>query len=203
MVETGDGTGSGGGPTPVRVSELVGTFVADEFGPPVFTPDTNLYQGARILVPVDLQALVVEEEDAPLSRQEVSSQPSTDPSEFEPASPFTDGTPLGAGIHLHWAMPDALMKGRAGDLVSDPVSAPHTESPDGPQLRTSEAQVNHSAAEVTHLQPDSEILSAARSGEELPVDSGEEKLSEMFNFLSLPDRWVAVSYTHLTLPTKA
>src|SRR5690606_15188783 len=57
----------------------------------------------RLLVPVDVQAYVVPrsggERTVPLTGG------STDP------VPFAAGSVLPAGVHLHWAMPDALLRG--------------------------------------------------------------------------------------------
>jgi hypothetical protein len=82
----------------------------------VRTWDPDLLGERRLLVPVDVQALVVPEGD----REEfvrlpfALSTPDGQPVEPMPA-PFTPGTPRPAGVHLHWAMPDALMRGELAD----------------------------------------------------------------------------------------
>lgn len=67
------------------------------------TWDKRLSRDRRILVPVDVQAFV-----APTGGSEpvvgVAGR-TGDP------DPFTAGSPPAAGVHLHWAMPDALLRG--------------------------------------------------------------------------------------------
>jgi hypothetical protein len=67
------------------------------------TWDHHLPRDKRILVPIDVQAMVVPagaaEETVPLSGT------------HQDPEPFTAGAPRGAGVHLHWAMPDALLRG--------------------------------------------------------------------------------------------
>lgn len=75
------------------------------------TWDRGLSRRRRILVPVDVQAFVV----GPSGEPVVGLVGTSD----DPA-PFTAGAPLAPGVHLHWAMPDALLRGSAtadgGDL---------------------------------------------------------------------------------------
>lgn len=70
------------------------------------TLDSNLYRGSRIIVPVDLQIYVVE------------GQASTDVYDLtqifddeERDRPREGQQQLAEGVHLHWSMPDGLMKG--------------------------------------------------------------------------------------------
>jgi hypothetical protein len=77
------------------------------------TWDRYLLRESRLLVPVDLQALYVPRGGAepmvrlPLQLATLEPTPIT---ESMPA-PFDEGTPREAGVHLHWAMPDALLRG--------------------------------------------------------------------------------------------
>lgn len=69
----------------------------------VATWDRTLNRNRRILVPIDLQAYVVVE-GASETVVPITGGPS-DP------EPFADGTKPTSGVHLHWAMPDALLRG--------------------------------------------------------------------------------------------
>lgn len=70
----------------------------------IATWDRHLPRHKRILVPVDVQALVVPrtggEPVVPVGG--VDGDP----------DPLADGTDLRPGVHLHWALPDALLRGR-------------------------------------------------------------------------------------------
>lgn len=75
----------------------------------VATWDRGLVRDRRVLVPVDVQALVV---------PAVGGEPTvavggvpTDP------PPFDAGAVPAAGVHLHWALPDALLQGRNDDAT--------------------------------------------------------------------------------------
>jgi len=68
------------------------------------TWDANLDRRTRIMVPVDVQAMVV-----PASGGEAT-VPVTGGA-GDPA-PFSAGAVRPAGVHLHWALPDALLSGR-------------------------------------------------------------------------------------------
>ncbi|HZN18184.1 MAG TPA: hypothetical protein VFB84_08380 [Micromonosporaceae bacterium] len=70
----------------------------------VATWDTRLSRRTRILVPADVQAFVV-----PRTGGEPTVPLTGGPG--DPA-PFAAGTVRAAGVHLHWAMPDALLSGR-------------------------------------------------------------------------------------------
>ena len=82
------------------------------------TWDTDLLHEPRVLVPVDVQAYVVPAAGAepvlalpgPLSPGHT-----TDQDVVDGPPPFTPGAPRPAGVHLSWAMPDALQRGRLQD----------------------------------------------------------------------------------------
>ena len=67
------------------------------------TWDDSLAREFRLLVPVDVQAFVVPETGAE-STVRVAGMPG------DPA-PLAPGEPRARGIHLHWAMPDGLLRG--------------------------------------------------------------------------------------------
>ncbi len=74
--------------------------------------DPAMLRESRVLVPVDVQALFVaadaveEAVRLPFALTEPDGQPAaTMPAPFDPAAPRDPG------IHLHWAMPDALLRG--------------------------------------------------------------------------------------------
>ena len=93
------------------------------------TWDDNLLRDMRLLVPVDVQALVVPQGgDEPMLRLPmlVAGDGVDDPSKGMPP-PFAAGQARPAGVHLHWAMPDALLRGRLeqrDDGVSNRLSLP-------------------------------------------------------------------------------
>ena len=81
--------------------------------------DKFLVREQRLLVPIDVQALYV----APGGSEAMVRLPmllagsaagAASPEAAMPA-PFAAGTPRPAGVHLHWAMPDALLRGRLAD----------------------------------------------------------------------------------------
>jgi hypothetical protein len=102
------------------------------------SPADFLDQGMRVIVPVDIQAYVVEkspiiDESEPLDMSELLKSGATSVKEAKPSKfgknnpepnwlePGTVGHSLPRGIHLHWAMPDALMRGEEIDpVVLDP-----------------------------------------------------------------------------------
>lgn len=69
----------------------------------VTTWDPNLRRNKRILVPVDVQAYVAHK-----SNRETLVPVTGGPDDPEP---FAEGRRLDPGIHLHWALPDALLRG--------------------------------------------------------------------------------------------
>lgn len=82
----------------------------------IATWDQHLLREHRLLVPVDVQALYVPPGSTekmvrlPMLVAHVGGQPVTDIEDGLP-DPFDEGTPREAGVHLHWAMPDALLRG--------------------------------------------------------------------------------------------
>lgn len=81
----------------------------------VATWDPHLSRRIRILVPADVQAFVV-----PTGGGEKTVPITGGPG--DPA-PFDAGTERPAGVHLHWAMPDALLSG-ADDKTAKELSLP-------------------------------------------------------------------------------
>jgi len=82
------------------------------------TWDADLLHEPRVLVPVDVQAYVVPAagaEPALALPGPLSPGHGTDAAVVDGPPPFTAGTPRPAGIHLSWAMPDALQRGRLQD----------------------------------------------------------------------------------------
>jgi hypothetical protein len=83
----------------------------------IATWDQYLLREHRLLVPIDVQALYV----APGSTERMVRLPMlvagpngnvvSNPEDGMP-DPFVEGEPRPAGVHLHWAMPDALLRGR-------------------------------------------------------------------------------------------
>jgi hypothetical protein len=82
----------------------------------IATWDPYLLREHRLLVPIDVQALYVEPGSTepmvrlPMLVANVNGQPVEEPEAGMP-DPFDAGTPRPAGVHLHWAMPDALLRG--------------------------------------------------------------------------------------------
>ena len=77
----------------------------------IATWDVKLARRKRICVPVDVQALVV-----PANGAERFSEVRGD--ERDPA-PFAPGRARQAGVHLHWAIPDALLRGEPTERDAD------------------------------------------------------------------------------------
>lgn len=77
----------------------------------VETWDRYLDRNRRIFVPIDVQAFVVTDAD-PEPTVPVTGGPG-DP------KPFADGTARLPGVHLHWALPDALLRGAADPEATD------------------------------------------------------------------------------------
>ena len=74
----------------------------------IHTWDTGLSRRSRILVPIDVQAYVVPAGGTELT-VDILGDPETDP------TPFGAGAVRAAGVHLHWAMPDALLAAARAD----------------------------------------------------------------------------------------
>lgn len=75
------------------------------------TVDPNLWRGSRVLVPVSLQALVVTAQNAAGPWADVAVRRDAQNQLLAPP-PFTDQAPRPVGVHLHWALPDALSRGK-------------------------------------------------------------------------------------------
>lgn len=75
------------------------------------TWDRTLDRARRIFVPIDVQAFVVPDTD-PEPTVPVTGGPG------DPA-PFAAGSPRPPGVHLHWALPDALLRGSAAPDADD------------------------------------------------------------------------------------
>ena len=86
----------------------------------IATWDRYLLRESRLLVPMDLQALYVPPDGTepmvrlPMLVANVGTSPVTDPEAGLP-DPFDAGQPRPGGVHLHWAMPDALLRGTFAD----------------------------------------------------------------------------------------
>ena len=82
----------------------------------IATWDPYLLREHRLLVPIDVQALYVQPGSAepmvrlPMLLANVNGKPVENAEDGMP-DPFDAGTPRPAGVHLHWAMPDALLRG--------------------------------------------------------------------------------------------
>lgn len=78
------------------------------------TWDKYLLREHRLLVPVDVQALYVPEGDGvPMVRLPMLlAAPEITPVADGMPAPFDEGSPRPPGVHLHWAMPDALLRGQ-------------------------------------------------------------------------------------------
>ncbi|HEX3609325.1 MAG TPA: hypothetical protein VHU14_06625 [Solirubrobacterales bacterium] len=85
------------------------------------TWDPGLLREARVLVPVDVEALYVPaESQEPMVRLPFAlTEPDDQPAAKMP-EPFDPGAPREPGVHLHWAMPDALLQ---GSLAAQPEGA--------------------------------------------------------------------------------
>jgi hypothetical protein len=80
----------------------------------IATWDHDLVRDVRLLVPVDVQALVVTADSEAMVRlPSALNDPGGQGPGFPP--PFDAGTPRESGVHLHWAMPDALLRGQLSE----------------------------------------------------------------------------------------
>ena len=83
----------------------------------IATWDRALVRELRLLVPIDVQALHVAAGGTeamvrlPMLLAHKADGSAVQPEDAMP-DPFAAGTPRPAGVHLHWAMPDALLQGR-------------------------------------------------------------------------------------------
>ena len=82
----------------------------------IATWDPYLLREHRLLVPIDVQALYVQPGGTermvrlPMLVAGANGVVVADPEDGMP-DPFTEGEPRPPGVHLHWAMPDALLRG--------------------------------------------------------------------------------------------
>ncbi len=86
----------------------------------IATWDRYLLREHRLLVPVDVQALYVPKgpvgDSEPMLRLPMMlAGTATGNEDGGMPAPFATGTPRAAGVHLHWAMPDALLRGSLSD----------------------------------------------------------------------------------------
>ncbi len=93
----------------------------------VATWDRTLDRRTRILVPVDVQAFVVPRTGGEPTVA-VTGTPAGDGSPGDPP-PFAPGAVRPSGVHLHWAMPDALLRGRQRKSSTDDASDAELELP--------------------------------------------------------------------------
>lgn len=96
------------------------------------TWDPRLLRGPRVLVPVDVQAYVVPRDGSGEACVRIPGPlaPGAPPdaSALAGPPPFDVGAPREPGVHLHWAMPDALLRGSitkpGGDLPAGTLALP-------------------------------------------------------------------------------
>jgi len=84
----------------------------------IATWDRSLSRDSRLLVPIDVQALFVPEGGDEAMVRLPSALNAADGQGPGFPAPFTAGTARPAGVHLQWAPPDALMRGRL-DVTPD------------------------------------------------------------------------------------
>ena len=78
--------------------------------------DPALLRDSRVLVPIDVQALYVPPGHTEPTVRLPLSLAGADGADPPPATGILeDGPPRAPGVHLHWAMPDALLRGELGD----------------------------------------------------------------------------------------
>jgi len=182
--------------------------------------DPNLWRHARILVPVDVQALVVSEDTSGSSWADLESTlqsycvdctnhwrfeftiaacPQCSSTNLEtinkpPEKYATKSSGRAKGIHLHWAMPDALTHGVPKDDEDDAGYMNLTDMicldcgnrwPDDGVTQCSECSSGN-------------VLTAKQVAEqdiEIPNESDSDRSKgwhEMYDFPQLPDRWLVV-----------
>jgi hypothetical protein len=82
----------------------------------VATWDPALVRDPRLLVPVDVRALVVAPgEDVGHADVATTLLGGGEPGGRAGPPPFTDGAARAPGVYLHWALPDALLRGALRD----------------------------------------------------------------------------------------
>jgi len=109
--------------TSPRWSAAARTGLDGDAAPVVATWDADLLREPRVLVPVDVQALAAppggDVAGVPLPGPLTPGVPS-EVEAVDGPEPFADPSPRPAGVHLHWAMPDALLRGRLRDPRGEP-----------------------------------------------------------------------------------
>ncbi|MDF1505375.1 hypothetical protein [Roseisolibacter sp. H3M3-2] len=93
----------------------------------VATWDRGLDRRTRILVPVDVQAFVVPKGGGEPTVAVTGTPPGEGFAGDPP--PFAPGAVRAAGVHLHWAMPDALLRGRERKPAPGSDASPELELP--------------------------------------------------------------------------
>src|SRR5215211_1808609 len=100
------------------------------------TWDRDLLREPRVLVPIDVQAYVATAGEAgePMLRFPSPLTPGAPASiaGVQGPPPFETGLPRAPGVHLHWALPDALLRGsfrdpRRSGATSAPSTGPTTQ----------------------------------------------------------------------------
>jgi hypothetical protein len=90
--------------------------------------DVNLLRRPRVLVPVDVQALYVPPDSQETFVRLPFALTTPDGAEPEPMPPpFADGETRPAGVHVHWAPPDALLRGEireSSDAAANRLNLP-------------------------------------------------------------------------------
>lgn len=108
------------------VTQQFGDLVRGELDlPAVESWDPDLHRDPRLLVPVDVQALVVTPQRGVQSVPTETLLPVEGGEAKLPVPPQPFGAPADrpAGVHLHWAMPDGLTRGTAGSPTTGTTSA--------------------------------------------------------------------------------
>ena len=87
----------------------------------VKTWDRSLLRESRVLVPMDVQALYITPDSTEtFARLPFAlTAPDGQPAEPMPA-PFAETAPRLPGVHLHWALPDAMLRGTLADRTGQP-----------------------------------------------------------------------------------
>ena len=91
------------------------------------TIDNEKYSGLRVLIPVDVQALVVEEDPTSVANRKDLTDGLGMKNSAESHQDYDQNTSgLAKGIHLHWSLPDALL---LGEVSSESNGNEHEFSP--------------------------------------------------------------------------
>jgi hypothetical protein len=182
--------------------------------------DPNLWRHARILVPVDVQALVVNEDTSGSSWADLESTlqsycvdctnhwrfeftiaacPQCSSTNLEtinkpPEKYTTKSSGRAKGIHLHWAMPDALTHGEPKDDEDD---VGYMNLTDMICLDCGNRWSDDGVTQCSECSSGN-VLTAKQVAEqdiEIPNESDSDRSKgwhEMYDFPQLPDRWLVV-----------